>query len=96
VSFQCTDAHCRTGTPKAHPYAADYVQQLIAEFNGERDHGLRCWLLDLIGQSGSPEAFQFLIENLRSDDERLRSLAVEGLRRLNTQDARRVLWEVGQ
>jgi hypothetical protein len=78
------------------PYAADYVQQLIAEFNVERDHGLRCWLLDLIGQSRSPEAFQFLVENLRNDDERFRSLAVEGLRRLNTKEARRVLWEAGQ
>src|SRR5262249_15695835 len=58
------------------PYAADYVQQLIAEFNSERVHGLRCWLLDLIGQSGSPEAFRFLVESLRSDDERLRSLEV--------------------
>ena len=40
------------------PYAADYVQQLIAEFNSERVHGLRCWLLDLIGQSGSPVYFR--------------------------------------
>jgi len=37
-------------------YAARYVQQLIAEFNGERE--FRCWLLELIGQSESPEAFQ--------------------------------------
>jgi hypothetical protein len=78
------------------PYASEYVQQLIAEFNGESDNGLRCWLLDLIGQSGSPEAFQILVENLRGDDERLRSLAVEGLRKLNTKEARKVLWEAGQ
>jgi hypothetical protein len=37
------------------PHAAEHTDELIAEFSQERhDHGLRCWLLELIGQARSP------------------------------------------
>jgi thymidylate synthase ThyX len=33
------------------PIAADVLPRLIAAFNDEPDHGLRCWLLELIGNA---------------------------------------------
>jgi hypothetical protein len=45
------------------PHAAEHIDQLIAEFAKERiDHGLRCWLLELIGQARSPKALSVLTE----------------------------------
>lgn len=41
--------------------AAEHVEELIAEFRAERDdHGLRCWLLELIGDARSPVALPLL------------------------------------
>ncbi len=31
-------------------HAAGYVNELMAEFARQDSHGLRCWLLELIGQ----------------------------------------------
>ncbi len=73
----------------------DYVDALIAEFQAERDHGLRCWLLELIGEARSTAAFPLLLEYLYSEDESLRSWAIRGLQHLDTKEARRVLWEAG-
>jgi hypothetical protein len=72
--------------------AAEHVDELIAEFALATDHGIRCWLLELIGQARSPRAFDLLVAQLRSDDESLRTWAKRGLRLLDTKDARRVLW----
>jgi hypothetical protein len=75
------------------PHAAEHVEELIAEFGQEReDHGLRCWLLELIGEARSPLALPVLVEQLRSDDESLRSWAQVGLERLDTKQARQELW----
>ena len=39
------------------PHAAKHVDELMAAFIEERDdHGLRCWLLELIGHAKSPKA----------------------------------------
>jgi hypothetical protein len=32
-------------------HAAEHLDDLIAEFGREFDHGLRCWLLELIGHA---------------------------------------------
>lgn len=79
------------------PIAAEHVADLVREFQAERDdHGLRCWLLELIGEARSPEAFEVLAEQLRGPDEDLRLWAVRGLELLGTKDARRLLWQWGQ
>lgn len=71
------------------PHAAEHLDQLIAEFNQEQaDHGLRLWLLELIGAARSPQALPLLVEQLHNDNERLRSRAVSGLEKLNTKPAR--------
>jgi len=75
------------------PYASRYVHELIDEFQKERDHGLRCWILELIGHAKSPEAIPLLVENLKSDDESFRYWAMTGLGRLNTKESRTILWD---
>jgi len=75
------------------PYASRYVHELIDEFHMEKDHGLKCWILELIGEAKSPEAIPLLVENLKSDDESFRSWAMEGLGLLNTKETRTILWE---
>lgn len=74
-------------------HAAEFVNQLMDQFQIEEDRGIRWWLLELIGEAKSPEAFPLLVECLRSDDQYLRQRAIWGLLKLDTKDARRVLWE---
>jgi HEAT repeat protein len=75
------------------PHAREYLPELIAEFEKETDHGLRCWLLELIADAKSKESFPVLVEALRSEDDSLWSYALSGLKKLDTKEARRVLWE---
>lgn len=76
---------------KAH--AAEHVTELLTAFDQERvDHGLRCWLLELIGEARSPDALPVLVEQLYGDDELLRDWATRGLRMLDTKAAREQLW----
>ena len=77
-------------------HAQEYVGRLMAEFRTETRHGLRCWLLELVGQSKSPEAMPLLLDYLHSDDESLRCWAIRGLKELDTKEARRALWEAGE
>jgi len=72
--------------------AADHVDELIDEFLREHDHGLRCWLLELIGDAASGKALPVLAVELHSNDEALQDWAVRGLRKLDTPQARRLLW----
>ena len=75
------------------PLAGDHVEELIAEFLAESgDHGLRCWLLELIGAARSPLALPVLVEQLNGDDEALRSWAARGLHALDSSPAREALW----
>lgn len=75
------------------PQASNYMPELIEEFYREQDHGLKCWLLELIGEGKSGEAFPLLVECLKSSDENFRTWAIFGLKKLNTKAARQVLWE---
>ena len=75
------------------PHAADHVDQLIEQFEREQDdHGLRCWLLELIGAAQTPATLPVLGAQLNSDDEALRDRAAAGLRKLGTREARTLLW----
>lgn len=81
------------GFGRLREIAGEHLDELIAEFTRETDHGLRCWLLELIAQARSPRAFDLLVAELRGDEESLRCWARRGLRLLDTKDARRVLWQ---
>lgn len=81
------------GFALAREHAVELVDELIAEFAEEQqDHGLRCWLLELIGEARSERAFPILVEQLQGSDEALRSWARIGLEVLGTAAARRELW----
>jgi HEAT repeat protein len=82
-----------TGFQELLPVAGQHLPALTEAFRTETDHGLRCWLLELIGEARSPDAFELLAEQLDSDDESIRNWAIRGLEQLNTKDARRLLWE---
>ena len=73
--------------------AAAELDRLVAENETETDHGLRCWLLELIGDARSERAFPVLESAPRGDDVSLRMWAIHGLRQLDTKGARRLLWE---
>lgn len=74
-------------------HAVDYIDELIEQFDQERDdQELRRWLLELIGVAKSPTALPTLTAQLDSPDEALRGWAVAGLSQLNTPEARSVLW----
>jgi HEAT repeats len=75
------------------PHAGEHVHELIEEFGKEKSHGLRCWLIELIGAAKSPDAFEFLAKMLRSDDEGFRFWAILGLKKLGTKEARTLLWQ---
>ncbi|GAA1410349.1 HEAT repeat domain-containing protein [Catellatospora coxensis] len=76
------------------PRAAEYVPELIEAFEQERaDSGLRCWLLELLGEARSEAALAVFREQLYGDDDSLRFWAVSGLRKLDTRDSRRELWQ---
>jgi hypothetical protein len=74
------------------PHAGEYVSELIEAFGEETDHGLRSWLLELVGEARSPAAFELLAEQLRSPNDRLRSRAITGLKQLDTAESRTLLW----
>ena len=74
-------------------HAAEYIEELIAQFLRENDHGLRRWLLELIGHARSPRALPLLTEELHSPDVALRDWAVAGLQILDTREARQALYQ---
>ncbi|QDU43505.1 hypothetical protein Mal52_19810 [Symmachiella dynata] len=75
------------------PRAGDHVDELIDTFILEDDHGLRCWLLELLGEAKSAKCFDLFAAHLSSSDQSLRSWAVRGLEMLNTKPARTLLWK---
>jgi hypothetical protein len=79
------------GFQRLRGIAAAHVDRLIDEFRRETDHGVRCWLLQLVGEARSARAFDVLTGQLRSDDESMRSWAAHGLRLLDSEEARAVL-----
>ena len=79
------------------PQAAEHLDQLIEEFRTERnDYGLRCWLLELIGEARSEAALPLLTELLTDEDESFRYWARHGLELLDSKESRRALWADGR
>jgi len=78
-------------------HADTYVDELIAEFQKEEfqkeqgDHGLRCWLLELVAEARSAAALPLLASQLEGDDEALQFWAVRGLEMLDSRDADQAL-----
>lgn len=83
------------GFHRLRPHANEHVVELMNAFDAETDHGLRCWLLELIGEARSPSSLPLLVAQLKSPDSSLRSWARHGLETLETREARRALFEAG-
>src|SRR6516162_6647637 len=73
------------------PHVGEHVHELLEEFGKENNIAVRCWLLELIGSARSPDAFDFLVRQLRAEDQRLRHWAIWALNTLDTKEARTVL-----
>lgn len=74
------------------PHVELYVDELIQSFESEKDHGLRCWLLELIGEARADEAFEVLSQQALSTDESFSSWGKRELRMLDTKKARTFLY----
>ena len=75
------------------PNASDHVHELIEAFQPEEEIGLRCWLMELIDNAMSEDAFEFLSEQLRSNSPQFQKKAMRGLKHLNTKESRTLLWD---
>jgi hypothetical protein len=77
-----SDPHTRKeGFRALLPHAGGQVEELITEFLHEHDdHGLRCWLLELIGEARSPLALPALVERLKRPERGIPDVALKGLR----------------
>jgi hypothetical protein len=73
--------------------AGEYVRELVSEFLTEKNHGVRLYLIELISEARSPMALPVLVECLCGEEPDFWTWAMEGLRKLNTREARKALWE---
>lgn len=75
--------------------AAQFLPELMTEFEKETNSGLQFWFLELIVDARSDAAFDFLAEQLQNENEAFRNLAADALRSLNTKKVRTLLFEHG-
>jgi hypothetical protein len=75
------------------PHAHEFIDELIDEIQNEQEHGLKCWLLELLGESHSEKATIVFQQYLKHEDEGFRYWAAQGLHTLNTKRARQILWD---
>ena len=75
------------------PGASEHLEEFIEDFRREEGRGLKCWLLELIGEARSPKAFALLCEQLHSSEVSLRDWAIRGLQHLDTNEARQALFD---
>jgi hypothetical protein len=79
------------------PHARRFVGPLAAAFAVETDHGLRCWLLELLGAARDPQLTGMFLALLDDTDESIRDWAITGLQELAPTDkeVRRELFDRG-
>jgi len=75
--------------------AKERLPSLLEAFQAEETHSIRCWLLELIAEARSEDAFAVLCEQALSSDESLRDRGIIGLELLNTKASRTFLFENG-
>ena len=76
-------------------HAHEYTQQLMNAFAQETDPGLRCWLLELLAEARDLNALPLFLRYLHSEETGLKTMAIHGLKQINTKEALRALWEAG-
>ena len=83
------------GFQELRQHAKEYLPLLIAAYYDEDNARRQLWIIELIGYARSPDALPFLVEHLHSGDTGIRDWAIRGLQRLNTKEARTILWQAG-
>ncbi len=73
--------------------AGEYVNELLAEFSNEDNDISRFWLLELLAEAKSPALLPLFTECLYGANASLSLDALFALNKLNTKEARRLLWE---
>ena len=76
------------------PHASDFVDELIIEFEKDTDHGLRCWLLELLGTTKDIRILPILVKQSQGSDEFLREWAVRGLKEMDSRESRTALFAI--
>src|SRR5690349_15823244 len=61
------------------PYASEYLDDLIAEFEKPENAKIQDWIIELIGESSSPKAFEFLRDQLFENDPENKFWVINGL-----------------
>lgn len=77
------------------PRAKEHLPKLLEAFRTEESHSVRCWLLELVSEACSEDAFAVLCEQAVSSDESFRYWGVTGLEALDTKASRTFLFENG-
>lgn len=76
-------------------HAPDYGSELIEAARATTGTRAHCILLSILAEMKLPESISLFVDLLQSEDERARFWAMQGLRTLDTKEARRALWEAG-
>ncbi len=76
-------------------HAPKFAAELVEEFRAETDHGLKCWLLELLTHARAEVAFPLFHEMLDASNLIYRDWAVTGLRKLNSKPAKKLLGDRG-
>lgn len=58
------------------PHAAEYLDDFIAEFSKPENFRIQDWIIELIGESPSPKALEFLRDQLFENDPRNKSWVI--------------------
>jgi hypothetical protein len=75
------------------PYAHEYTAELTAAFHAETDQGLRGWLFELLGEASAPDLLPLFATALRGEDPALWERALRALKKLDTKEARHLIFE---
>lgn len=73
--------------------AAETHDELIAAYRAESNPWVKTMLLMALAKAGLPEALPIFVEILRSNEVDHRTYAIEGLEKIGTKEARRLLYE---
>lgn len=73
--------------------ASNFTSEIILAFEQETDHGLRCWLLELLGEVRDHRATKLLKREVLGTDERFKSWALRGLKEIDTKETRTFLYQ---
>lgn len=76
------------------PFVNQFIPELKAAFETEPKVISKIYLMQLLEEAKSPELLEFFQKNLSHEEEAIRDCALHGLEKINTKEAKRIVWEV--